>query len=156
VVELDLQNALDPESPEAAAIPEAQQFEAWVAASTGAGHSDSQVTIRLVDVVEMSDLNQTYRHKKGPTNVLSFPFEAPPEVDLPLLGDIIICAAVVNREAVEQNKPLDAHWAHIVVHGCLHLQGYDHIEEKEAEQMERLETEILTGLGFGDPYEYGD
>ena len=84
--------------------------------------------------------------------MLSFPFEAPPEIELPLLGDLVICAAVVENEALEQNKPLQAHWAHMVVHGCLHLLGYDHIDDIEAEEMESLETQLIEGLGFTDPY----
>ena len=156
MVELDLQIALNPESPQAIAIPEQQQFENWIEAATASVKDDSQLTIRLVDETEMTNLNQTYRHKEGPTNVLSFPFEAPPEFDLPLLGDIIICATVVNREADEQNKKPEAHWAHMVIHGCLHLLGYDHVEDEDAEEMERLETEILIRLGYGAPYENGE
>ena len=156
MVELDLQIALNPESPQAIAIPEQQQFENWIEAATASVKGDSQLTIRLVDETEMTNLNQTYRHKEGPTNVLSFPFEAPPEFDLPLLGDIIICATVVNREADEQNKKPEAHWAHMVIHGCLHLLGYDHVEDEDAEEMERLETEILIRLGYGAPYENGE
>ena len=84
--------------------------------------------------------------------MVSFPFECPDEVELPLLGDLVICRQVVEREATEQGKPLEAHWAHMVVHGCLHLLGYDHIEDDEAEEMESLETEIMLSLGFADPY----
>jgi len=94
----------------------------------------------------------TYRGKDRPTNVLSFPFECPDEVELLLLGDLVICRQVVEREAIEQEKPLMAHWAHMIVHGSLHLLGYDHIEDDEAEEMESLETEIMQGLGFADPY----
>jgi probable rRNA maturation factor len=97
-------------------------------------------------------LNLTYRGKDKPTNVLSFPFEAPPQVELPLLGDLVICRQVVEREANEQNVPLDAHWAHMVVHGCLHLLGYDHILDDEAEEMEALEADIMQSMGYADPY----
>ncbi|WP_288791436.1 rRNA maturation RNase YbeY, partial [uncultured Enterobacter sp.] len=97
-------------------------------------------------------LNLTYRGKDKPTNVLSFPFEAPPGIEMPLLGDLIICRQVVEQEAKEQQKPLEAHWAHMVVHGSLHLLGYDHIEDDEAEEMESLETEIMLALGYEDPY----
>ena len=112
----------------------------------------SEVTIRIVDEAESHELNLTYRGKDRPTNVLSFPFEAPPEIELPLLGDLIICRQVVEKEAVEQSKTVEEHWAHMVIHGCLHLLGYDHIEDDEAEEMESLETEILQNLGYADPY----
>ncbi|MCB1757554.1 MAG: rRNA maturation RNase YbeY, partial [Gammaproteobacteria bacterium] len=105
-----------------------------------------------VDEQEIQSLNATYRDKNQVTNVLSFPADYPPEISLPYLGDILICAAVVNTEAVEQGKPAEAHWAHMVIHGVLHLRGYDHIEEEDAERMERLETELLGELGFSDPY----
>ena len=111
-----------------------------------------KMTVRIVDEAESHDLNLTYRGKDRPTNVLSFPFECPDEVELPLLGDLVICRQVVEREAIEQEKPLMAHWAHMIVHGSLHLLGYDHIEDDEAEEMESLETEIMQGLGFADPY----
>jgi probable rRNA maturation factor len=101
------------------------------------------VTVRLVDEAESRELNHTYRGKDKPTNVLSFPFEAPPGLELPLLGDLVICRQVVEAEAVEQGKPLMAHWAHMVVHGSLHLLGYDHIEDEEAEEMEQLERDIM-------------
>lgn len=105
-----------------------------------------------MDEAESRDLNNTYRGKDKPTNVLSFPFEAPPEVELPLLGDLIICRQVVEREAAEQEKTVEEHWAHMVVHGSLHLLGYDHIEDSEAEEMEALETEIMQSMGYADPY----
>ena len=120
-----------------------------VAAGPGA-----ELTIRIVDEAESRMLNETYRHQQGPTNVLSFPFEPPiSEVDTALLGDIVICAPVVAREAAEQGKPLEAHWAHMVVHGVLHLQGYDHQNDTEAKQMEALEIRILDALGYPDPYQ---
>lgn len=110
------------------------------------------VTIRIVDEAESAALNQQYRRKSGATNVLSFPADLPAEVDLPLLGDLVICAPLVQSEAVTQGRPVKAHWAHMVIHGTLHLLGYDHLEEAEAAQMESLETELLGKLGFGDPY----
>lgn len=115
--------------------------------------SASEMTLRLVDEDEMISLNSTYRHKSGPTNVLSFPFDAPVKMRKKILGDIVICADVVNREALEQGKEVNAHWAHMVVHGVLHLLGYDHIEDDEAEVMEALEIALLARIGFNNPYE---
>lgn len=116
--------------------------------------SPVELTIRVCDIDEITELNATYRDKHKPTNVLSFPADLPPDIDIPLLGDIIICADVVNQEASEQKKTGDAHWAHMVVHGVLHLLGYDHIEDEEAQVMEGLETRLLTGAGFAPPYSY--
>ena len=135
---IDLQMACEQES----GLPTAEQIEQWATAAT----------VRIVDEAESHALNLNYRGKDRPTNVLSFPFECPDEVELPLLGDLVICRQVVEREAQEQDKPVMAHWAHMVVHGSLHLLGYDHIEDDEAEEMESLETQIMTGLGFADPY----
>ncbi|MFZ7306094.1 rRNA maturation RNase YbeY [Avibacterium avium] len=133
-------------------LPTEQQFQQWATAAVQAENLQPEITIRVVDEAESQSLNATYRDKDYPTNVLSFPFECPEEVELPLLGDLVICRQVVEREAQEQGKPLMAHWAHMVVHGCLHLLGYDHIEDDEAEEMESLETEIMQDLGFADPY----
>lgn len=110
------------------------------------------LTIRLVDADESAALNAQYRHRSGPTNVLSFPFEAPPGIPSNLLGDLVICTPVVQQEAAEQGKPLLAHWAHMVVHGVLHLRGYDHLTPVEAGKMETLETAILARLGYANPY----
>ena len=139
---------------ETAGLPTAAELRRWVAvALAGAGYMrDAEVLIRIANEAESASLNQTYRHKPGPTNVLSFPFEVPAGVDIRLLGDIVICAPVVVREAVEQNKPLPAHWAHLVIHGVLHLLGYDHQDTSRAEAMENLEIRILAGLGYPDPY----
>lgn len=112
-----------------------------------------EVSLRFVDDETIRELNRDYRGKDKPTNVLSFPFEAPPGVPTTLLGDLVICAPVVAAEAAEQGKPLTAHWAHMVVHGVLHLLGYDHIDDADAEIMEGLEVEILAGLGVPNPYE---
>ncbi|HGM9748081.1 TPA: rRNA maturation RNase YbeY [Proteus mirabilis] len=133
-------------------LPSEAQFITWLKAVLPQFQPLSEVTIRIVDEAESHELNLTYRGKDRPTNVLSFPFEAPPEVELPLLGDLIICRQVVEKEADEQNKTVEEHWAHMVIHGCLHLLGYDHIEDDEAEEMEGLETEILQKLGYEDPY----
>ena len=147
-LELDLQIALDMPG-----LPDASELRRWAeAALSGAHHAgDAEVTLRIVNEVESTALNEAYRHKQGPTNVLSFPFAAPPEVESALLGDIVICAPVVLREAVVQGKTPEAHWAHLVAHGVLHLLGYDH-DETHAEAMESLEIRILAGLGYPDPY----
>ncbi|MCG7602007.1 rRNA maturation RNase YbeY [Halomonas sp. McH1-25] len=144
---------------EQALLPGEQELVAWVAAVL-ARHDvapDSEVTIRLVDSEESQALNRDYRGKDKPTNVLSFPFEAPPGMeDVALLGDLVICHAVVAGEAQEQGKPLPHHYAHMVVHGTLHLLGYDHIEDAEADEMEALEREILSDFGIADPYALDD
>ncbi|AMG66882.1 rRNA maturation RNase YbeY [Providencia stuartii] len=145
---LDLQLACE----ETTGLPDEALFQRWLEAVLPKFQPQSEVTIRIVDEEESHHLNLTYRGKDKPTNVLSFPFEAPPEVELPLLGDLIICRQVVEQEAIEQQKNAEEHWAHMVVHGCLHLLGYDHIEDDEAEEMESLETEILAELGYADPY----
>ncbi|MBK4714653.1 MULTISPECIES: rRNA maturation RNase YbeY [Tenebrionibacter/Tenebrionicola group] len=145
---LDLQLACENNS----GLPQEAQFQRWLDAAVIPFQEVAEVTVRLVDEAESHSLNLTYRGKDKPTNVLSFPFDAPPGIDLPLLGDLVICRQVVEREAQEQEKPLEAHWAHMVVHGSLHLLGYDHIEDREAEEMEKLETEIMLALGYADPY----
>ena len=123
-----------------------------------ASDTEFELTIRIVDKDEIQALNKTYRHKDKPTNVLSFPyegfeFEVPEEVQLPLLGDLIICHDIVVEEAQQQAKTIEEHWAHMVVHGVLHLKGYDHLEDSDAEQMEALEVRVLQQLGFSNPYE---
>ncbi len=145
---IDLQIACEQET----GLPTAEQIEQWATAAVQPQSDEVEMTVRIVDEGESHALNLNYRGKDRPTNVLSFPFECPDEVELPLLGDLVICRQVVEREAQEQDKPLMAHWAHMVVHGSLHLLGYDHIEDAEAEEMESLETQIMTGLGFADPY----
>ena len=145
---IDLQIVCEQES----GLPTAEQIEQWATAAVEPQSDEVEMTVRIVDEAESHALNLNYRGKDRPTNVLSFPFECPDEVELPLLGDLVICRQVVEREAQEQDKPVMAHWAHMVVHGSLHLLGYDHIEDDEAEKMESLETQIMTGLGFADPY----
>lgn len=145
---LDLQIACE----DTEGLPPVSLFQHWLEAVLPKFQAESEVTIRIVDEAESHHLNLTYRGMDKPTNVLSFPFEAPPEIELSLLGDLIICRQVVEKEAMEQQKTTEEHWAHMVVHGCLHLLGYDHIEDDEAEEMETLETEILAELGYADPY----
>ena len=135
-------------------VPALPSFEGWARAACS--QSDAELSIRVVGLGESAELNETYRKKKGPTNVLSFPCEVPDGVPCPLLGDLVICAPVVEKEALEQNKSLEAHWAHMVVHGVLHLQGYDHVETPDAERMEALEVEIMARLGFANPYDDED
>ena len=115
--------------------------------------SEAEISLLIVDETEGAELNRQWRGKDGPTNVLSFPSDLPAELNLPLLGDLIICAPVVEKEAMAQKKSLDAHWAHMVVHGTLHLLGYDHVVDAEAQEMEALETRILKQLGYPDPYQ---
>lgn len=137
---------------QARGLPSEAQLRAWARAALIDLGGIHELTLRLVDAAESAALNARYRHKSGPTNVLSFPFQTPPGTVSRLLGDLVICAPVVEREAQEQGKPLPAHWAHMVIHGILHLRGYDHEIESEAQAMEVLETEILARLGYADPY----
>ena len=135
-------------------VPASASFRRWIeAALKGAKRRKAtEVSVRIVDTEEGQALNLQYRGRDYATNVLSFPVELPPGVDLPLIGDLIICAPVVAREAAEQGKKPADHWAHLTIHGTLHLLGYDHIDEAEAEAMEALETKVLAGLGIADPY----
>lgn len=139
-------------------LPTRPQFRQWVlAALSAAGRRfDSEVAIQLVDAAEGQAMNRQYRGKDYATNVLSFPADLPeglPEdFDFPQLGDLVICAPVVAREAAEQGKALGDHYAHLTIHGVLHLLGFDHVEEAEAEEMEALERQILASLGIADPY----
>ncbi|HQX91483.1 MAG TPA: rRNA maturation RNase YbeY [Thermomonas sp.] len=142
-----------------AGIPAAASFRKWVAAALAGRIREADLAIRIVDSEEGRALNRHYRGKDYATNVLSFPAELPeglPKgVKFPLLGDLVICAPVVAREADEQGKPRNAHYAHLTIHGCLHLLGMDHIDPREAEAMEQLERDILAGLGVPDPYQDG-
>ncbi|AGA89508.1 metalloprotein, YbeY/UPF0054 family [Thioflavicoccus mobilis 8321] len=135
-------------------LPTAADCAAWITAALAGRRARAEVTVRLVDLAEGTELNRDYRGKDGPTNILSFQFEAPPGLtaETDLLGDLVICAPLVAREAAEQGKAPAAHWAHLLIHGTLHLIGYDHADEAAAAEMEGLETVILRGLGFDDPY----
>lgn len=134
--------------------PSSEQCVRWVKAALAGRRARAEVTLRLVDEPEGAELNHRYRGRSGPTNVLSFPFEAPPGfAGDDLLGDLVLCAPLVAREAAEQHKSSEAHWAHLVVHGVLHLLGHDHQDPDAADAMERLETVILHELGFANPYE---
>jgi probable rRNA maturation factor len=146
MIQLELQNVSASDY-----VPLEDDFRRWALAALQ--RESAEIVIRIVDEGESAELNEQYRHKSGPTNVLSFPFEAPPGVQTDILGDLVICAPVVEREAREQGKTPEAHWAHMVLHGVLHLQGYDHIEEGEAQRMEAEEITLLRRLGFSNPYE---
>lgn len=132
--------------------PDLASFQLWVDAALASYNKDFELTIRIVDTQESQSLNHQYRHKNAPTNVLSFPFDVPDGVELNLLGDLVICADVVLKEAQQQNKLIESHWAHMVIHGCLHLLGFDHIDDGEAEEMEALEINIMKKLGYPNPY----
>ncbi|MFW5723321.1 MAG: rRNA maturation RNase YbeY [Halochromatium sp.] len=169
---LDLQ--LGPlDAQEVAALPAVVDLRRWALAALDPRlsprharlHWPAELTLRLTDETESADLNQRYRGRAGPTNILSFPFEPPPGLDPgqsraaginALLGDLVICAPLVRREAAEQGKTETAHWAHLVVHGVLHLLGFDHLTATEAAPMEALEINILAALGFSTPYEVND
>ena len=158
---LDLQQVVSSD-----AIPTQEKMESWIrqalllereAHKSGKNDDEYELTIRVVDQDEIQSLNLTYRHKDKATNVLSFPFEnfpvdTPETIQLPLLGDLVICHDIVVAEAKQQAKTIEAHWAHMVVHGVLHLKGYDHIDDTEAQIMESLEIKILHHFNFSNPY----
>lgn len=151
-VSIVIQRACDEHTPDDAMMRE------WAETALSGQTAAGELVIRIVDAAESRALNGQYRNKDKPTNVLSFPAEALPEGIPELaaeqaLGDLVICASVVADEAREQSKSLDAHWAHMLIHGCLHLLGYDHIESDQAERMEALERQLLAKLNFSDPYE---
>jgi probable rRNA maturation factor len=134
-------------------LPKAVDVRRWAqAALAGFERPRAELGVRIVDEPESAELNERYRGKRGPTNVLSFSYEDPPGVETDIIGDLVICAPVVEREAAERAMPPRAHWAHMVVHGVLHLRGHDHEHDDDARIMEALESEIMTGLGFEDPY----
>lgn len=134
-------------------LPSEQQMTQWLNLILPQFVDNGELTIRIVDEQESQELNNRYRKKNKATNVLSFPFEAPVDIDVPLLGDLVICKSIIESEALEQNKSLTSHWAHMIVHGCLHLLGYDHILDDEAEDMENIEIDIMAQLGFNNPYQ---
>lgn len=149
-IEVDLQVATDFQP-----VPDVKQFRSWAEAALR-GRDDAELTLRLVGREESRALNSTYRQKDAATNVLSFPAELPDGIDVPLLGDVVICAPLVAEEAAVQGKSAEAHWAHLVIHGILHLLGYDHQEAAEAADMENREIDVLASLGYGDPYAWDD
>ena len=146
---IDLQLACD-----SSELPSLELFQQWTDSALKAVTDKTfEITIRIVNVEESQQLNSQYRQKDKPTNVLSFPFDVPEGIDLNLLGDLVVCAQVVEQEAKEQSKTLFDHWAHMIIHGCLHLLGYDHINDNDAEEMEALEIKILAELSIDNPYE---
>lgn len=147
-VHIDLINNSDSKQ-----LPELSELEMWATAAVGQQRAETEISLLIVDEAEGAELNRQWRNKNGPTNVLSFPSDLPAELGLPLLGDLIICAPVVAREALEQKKSLNSHWAHMMVHGTLHLLGFDHIDDDQAEEMESLEADILARIGYPDPYQ---
>lgn len=132
--------------------PDEGQIQRWVDAALEGSNRDTEIVVRIVDEQESAELNGQYRHKPGPTNILSFPVEVPEGIALNLLGDLVVCAPVLEKEALAQHKALTDHWAHIIVHGVLHLLGYDHIDETQAELMESKEITILNTLNIKNPY----
>lgn len=170
---LDIQNAISSDALNTSdSVPDKEKIESWIRQALlqvteseqnsdnkeSKTNSEYELTIRIVDKDEIQSLNKNYRHIDKATNVLSFPYEgfpfdAPVEIQLPLLGDLVICHEIVVEEAQQQNKTIEAHWAHMVIHGVLHLKGYDHIEDNEAEIMEALEVTVLKKLHISDPYQ---
>ena len=133
-------------------LPDRKDIVCWASAGLQESRQDVEVVVRIVDAAESEALNRQYRHKDGPTNVLSFPYDPIPGVGQAIRGDVVICAPVVEQEARSQGKTSDSHWAHIVIHGVLHLLGYDHQDDDQARIMEDHERRLLHGLGYADPY----
>ncbi|NRB40758.1 MAG: rRNA maturation RNase YbeY [Pseudomonadales bacterium] len=155
ILTLDSQIADDLKDEFTGLIPTQDQFESWIQAALNAdtySKDEAEISLRICSCAEIQALNLAYRQKDSPTNVLSLPTDFPAEMQIPLLGDIVICAKVVADEAAEQGKTAESHWAHMTIHSILHLLGHDHIVDFEAELMEALETEVLIGLGYNNPY----
>jgi len=147
--QLDIQRIVDLDS-----LPSDGDLQLWVEKALADYSQDAEVVIRIVDTQEMTKLNSQYRGKQGATNILSFPFELPDGVEgIDLLGDLVVCAAVLEQEAQVQNKVLKEHWAHIIIHGVLHLLGYDHLTDNEAIEMESKEIVLLQELHIDNPYQ---
>jgi len=154
LIQIDLQNTVDSQS-----LPKVSQMQAWLSVALkeiNTKFEHPEITIRVVSPDESRQLNLTYRGKDKPTNVLSFPFEAPEMIPIEeldeFLGDLVVCEQIIIDEANSQHKTIESHWAHMLIHGVLHLQGFDHIEKQQAEQMEAMEIGILNELGFPNPY----
>jgi probable rRNA maturation factor len=161
-VQVEVQLAVD--SATLKFVPSAEVIQQWASAAvqqaevaSSESQAEKQMTVRIVDVDEVTQLNTQYRQKTGATNVLSFPFEWPAEVPEEArdanLGDLVVCAEVVEQEAEAQQKSLEAHWAHMIVHGTFHLLGYDHLTDDDAQQMEAKEISVLNDFGYANPYE---
>jgi len=147
--QLDIQRIVD-----LGALPSDDDFQLWVEKALADYSQDAEVVIRIVNIQEMIALNSQYRGKQGATNILSFPFDVPEGVEgIDLLGDLVVCAAVLEQESKQQNKVLSAHWAHIIIHGVLHLLGYDHLTGDEAIEMESKEIVLLQELHIDNPYQ---
>jgi probable rRNA maturation factor len=146
-IQVELQVVDDTDS-----VPDAGHFSRWASAAAAGKAEHGELSIRVVDEAESQSLNSRYRDRQYATNVLAFPVTLPDEFGLPLLGDLAICRNVIEREAREQGKETEAHWAHMVVHGTLHLLGYDHQTQAQAHLMESREVQVLQGLGYADPY----
>lgn len=132
--------------------PTKKQFAAWIDPALPVNKKNHEIVIRIVDTKEITQINKKYRSKNQPTNIISFPFEQHQGIKTNILGDLIICAPLVKQEAKLQHKTIKDHWAHLVIHGTLHLLGYDHIKDGEAEKMERLEIKLLKKIGIANPY----
>lgn len=146
-VEVDVQYAATGEG-----MPEPEEIAGWVEAAVAGRRDHAELSVRVVDEAEITVLNHRFRGQDRPTNVLSFPVGDMPGMEVSLLGDVVVCAPVVRRQAREQRKSERAHWAHMVVHGTLHLLGYDHVTPADAEEMEQIEKAVLDSFGYKDPY----